>query len=257
MTTNYGQQVYGQGPGTASTKLLDAERQPRNPTDQDINYPLGKLWVNTINFNVFYYVSQSTTGGNLTAIWVEISAGLTPGALDTLTGDIGGVVNPVAGNINVRGGAAGAVLFSNGGAGLLSAQVQVDGTTIDINGSDQLEVIGSIVTGTITTLDATPTTLFTFPMPAVAGVVTFDILISGFAAAGPIGGGFSLIGAVRTTGAAATALPIDDTINSVDNAFQAANVDITASGNNALIQVIGIVATTIHWRGQLRTISVA
>ncbi len=75
MTTNYGQQVYSQGGGTASTTLLDAVREPRNPNSGDASFSLGKNWVNTNNDAVWYLASYTSASGRLQANWVNISGG--------------------------------------------------------------------------------------------------------------------------------------------------------------------------------------
>lgn len=255
MTTNYGQQVYAQGPGTASTTLLDAVRLPRDPTPQDVNFPLGKFWVNTIDNDIFYYTSQTSLGGVLQAIWTNLASG-TAGTVNTLTGDIGAPVTPVLGNIDVKGQGTGAILFSNNGPGLLGAQVQVDNTSIAINGSDQLSVIGFAVSAVITTNDATPTTIYSQAMGPTPGTSSFDILISAYNITDGTGAGYGMIGAVRTNGITATALSVDDIIYSYDPSMSATNVNITASANNAIVQVIGLAGKTIDWRAQIRYLPV-
>src|SRR6267154_6815573 len=98
----------------------------RDPTVQDTGYPLSQLWLDTVNNSLFSLVD--VTAG--IATWTLVGSGGTP--LTTLTGDVGGPIVPVAQNINIQGGAAGAILFSSGGAGQMNAVVQVDGTTIQI-----------------------------------------------------------------------------------------------------------------------------
>jgi len=102
--------------------------RPRSPTTSDSSqiYSLGDIWVDTVANNI-YILSDVT---NNVATWVL--AAVVGGALNTLTGDVGGAIAPAAGNINIQGGAAGAISFSNGGAGQMDAAVQVDGVTISI-----------------------------------------------------------------------------------------------------------------------------
>lgn len=84
MTTNYGQQVYSQGSGTASTTLLDAVRLPRNPTAADVGYQLGKNWVNTTTNAVWYLANNSSNAGVLQANWVNLGAGSILAGVDTI-----------------------------------------------------------------------------------------------------------------------------------------------------------------------------
>jgi hypothetical protein len=77
---------------------------PRNPTTTDYqDYFTGDLWLNNnrndlANFqSLWYYASQL---GNV-ATWIRLSGGA--GNLQTLTGDVGGPVFPLANNINING----------------------------------------------------------------------------------------------------------------------------------------------------------
>jgi hypothetical protein len=77
---------------------------PRNPTTTDYqNYFIGDYWLNTnrtdpANFeSLWYYASQLQN----VATWIRLSTG--SGNLQTLTGDVGGAVFPLANNINVNG----------------------------------------------------------------------------------------------------------------------------------------------------------
>lgn len=98
-------------------------------------YNIGDLWIDTVADTPYILVDQ---GGGI-ANWVSFSAAA---SLIQLTGDAGGAVAPVAGNINIQGGAAGAIQFANGGAGQLDAQVLVDGVTITIVGNQLVAAAG-------------------------------------------------------------------------------------------------------------------
>jgi len=110
----------------------------RIPTPTDFKeYDVGDLWYNTTVPQFFILNSKQ---GNV-AQWLPLSAGT--GLLNTLTGDTGLAVSPSGSNINLQGGGAGAIDFSNGGLGQMNAQVLVDGVTIGIVGN-QLTFIGVI-----------------------------------------------------------------------------------------------------------------
>src|SRR5689334_1390553 len=70
----------------------------RSPTTSDISYPIGQLWVDEAGDD--YYGLVDVTAGSAT--WSVLAA--QPGNLDTLTGDSGGAIAPVAGNIDIVGG---------------------------------------------------------------------------------------------------------------------------------------------------------
>ncbi len=74
---------------------------PRSPTTTDIVSPAGnpyqllQAWKNTVTGSVFEYA-----GGG---VWVEVVDSGGGGPITTLTGDSGGAIAPVAGNINILG----------------------------------------------------------------------------------------------------------------------------------------------------------
>jgi hypothetical protein len=102
--------------------------------------------------------------------------------------------------------------------------------------------------GTGSTIGAVTSDIVTLPLGAVPGVYTFDVRISGFDVADNLGVGYTLVGAVRTTGAAATLLPGQNLDEFEENAtIDPATVDLVISGNSAIIRVTGVVALTIDW----------
>lgn len=113
----------------------------RDPGQNDVQlYVIGDLWYN--DQTLVFWILQDFTGTSLgpLANWIILAPAT--GTMGTLTGDVGGAVSPVAGNINIQGGLNG-IQFSNGGPGQLNAAVQVDGVSIGINGAGQLTQIGS------------------------------------------------------------------------------------------------------------------
>jgi len=71
--------------------LIVAERAP---TSTDVAYVMGQLWLDKLAEAAYQYVS----GGD----WISLGSGTT-GAIVTLTGDSGGAIAPVAGNIDILG----------------------------------------------------------------------------------------------------------------------------------------------------------
>lgn len=217
----------------------------RAPTTQDKELP-GARWQDN---SVFPPMQWWTTGKG---VWYLLGTGTS--GLDSLTGDDAINVFPAAGNINVQGGATGAISFTSGGVGQLNAQVQVDNTTIQINGSGQLEVIGAQVSATVTTVGAVTASLFTIPLGATPGTYTFDISVTAFDFAGaltPAAVGYTLVGAVRTTGAAAILVPGQALDEFEDTGLGAADVTIGVAGNNAVITVLGVAGESLRWKGSL------
>lgn len=74
----------------------------RDPTVFDVAYPIQKLWLNTMT-NEFWFLKNFVTqgtGGIIEANWISLSG---VALLETLTGDDGHAVPPVANNINLIG----------------------------------------------------------------------------------------------------------------------------------------------------------
>lgn len=106
-----------------------------------------------------------------------------------------------------------------------------------------------VLDGTGTTVGAVTADIITFPLGATPGVYTFDAKTAGFTTAGgPLGVGYTLVGAVRTTGAAAILLPSQALDSFEEGALSAGTFAIVVSGNNAIFRVTGTAGTTINWR---------
>jgi hypothetical protein len=99
MTIQPGAVLNTQGFGNRPENVEVPVIETRNPTIADVNYPLGKRWINRIANSEYTLTSQSTLGGVLTSTWTTGSgaAGLTK-----LTGNSGTAIES-AGNINVLG----------------------------------------------------------------------------------------------------------------------------------------------------------
>ncbi len=106
-------------------------------------------------------------------------------------------------------------------------------------------------TGTVTTADATITPIITFVIPAVAGTYYIWGSVQAFTLTGPAGGAYSFSGGYLTNGAAVTELGTEfqDTFESAS--FVTADIFLDPSGNNVILSVQGIAATTIDWNAIL------
>jgi|SRR5579872_4775675 len=96
-----GVQAYTSGFGASPLNVQTPHLDVRNPSTSDINYPIGKRWVNTIANSTYALTSFSNVSGQTTANWV--AEGGPSVAVQTLTGNTGPAVVPTAGNINVLG----------------------------------------------------------------------------------------------------------------------------------------------------------
>ncbi len=122
--------------------------------------------------------------------------------------------------------------------------VQTDGSS----GSNVLTIqLTNRLSNTLTTANNTPTSITTFSLGAIPGVYTFDINICAFDVTDVLGIGYSIFGTVRTDGATATICGTPDKIVNEETGTNAADANLSASGNNILVQVTGITGKTIHW----------
>lgn len=113
--------------GIPETDPPQITREPRDPSANDYkNFQTGDIWLNRAAFTAWICTRIS----GQTALWEPMSGGT--GLLTSLTGDDAIVVMPFLGNINVQGGASGAIAFTTTGIGQLNAQVQVDNVTMHI-----------------------------------------------------------------------------------------------------------------------------
>ncbi len=104
------------------------------------------------------------------------------------------------------------------------------------------------IQGFISTMDATPTTIINFPLGATPGVYKFDGSIEAFDTTDVAGACYGFQVGIRTTGAAATVIGVSFDDDFEEAAMVTADFTVTASGNNLLVQVIGIALKAIDWR---------
>jgi hypothetical protein len=122
--------------------------------------------------------------------------------------------------------------------------IRTDGSS----GSNTLTVqLTNRLQGTGTTVGATTADLVTFSLGATPGAYNFELKVIGFDAVTPSATGFTTLGTMRTTGAAATLVATPDETVVEDVAMISADVDMVASANNLIIRVTGVAGLTIDW----------
>ncbi len=160
---------------------------------------------------------------------IKLSEGTVAPDVEKLTGDTGGAVGPDgAFNINILGG-TGVTVVGNPAT-----------HTLTITEDNKLE-------GTGQTVGAVTADLITLDLGTTPGIYTFDTRIAGFDAADSLGIGYTLVGAVRTDGAASVVLPSQALDQFEELALIGATAVIVAVGNTAVIRVTGVAAKTINW----------
>lgn len=176
---------------------------------------------------------------------INISGGGGGGSpIQTVTGDSGGPVPPTANNINLLGGT--------------SSTNNANGITVVGNAGTSTETftLTNRQNGSVTTSDATPTTLISFTASASATIYNLQFKIAAFDATDTAGAAYHVDAGARTTGAAVTIFPDADFVDNEEAAMAATDINVVASGNNIILQVTGIAGKTIRWNGQLNYIQV-
>ena len=90
-------QAFGSRPEDVEVPHIDV----RAPASTDVNYPLGKRWLDKVAGNEYVLGKLSTMNNVITATWAFL--GGTSGDLNTLTTDDLTIVVPSSGNINLAG----------------------------------------------------------------------------------------------------------------------------------------------------------
>ncbi len=172
----------------------------------------------------------------MSQIYKSLASGPVPPTVPTsFVTDVNSPAVPAANILNEIGGS----VSTNNNNG-----IQTDGSS----GSNTLTIqLTNRITGSVTTTDATPTTIASFSLGATPAVFTFDIQIASFNITDVNGDGYFISGSARTDGATATLCGNPDKIEN-EEVVDTANANMVVSGNNVIIQAVGIAGKTHHWR---------
>lgn len=161
------------------------------------------------------------------------SSGPVPPAVATSYVTDAGTAVPVANILNVLGNDS----TANNDNGISTTGA---GNTVTV-------VLSNRFTGQVTTTDATVTPIVTIPLAAtgttysVSGVVTVRVPATGD------GASYDFSSAIKTNGVAAIEIGTEYPTTFEDASLVLANITFVASGNNGVLNVIGVAATTINW----------
>lgn len=97
-----------------------------------------------------------------------------------------------------------------------------------------------------TTVGAVTANIITIPLGATPATFQISGIVKAFEATGPAGAGYEVYGTVRTDGVTATLIGNQDVFNE-DASLANADAYFTVSGNNAILQVLGVALLTINW----------
>lgn len=94
---NAASNVFAQTFGTTSTSVFVIQLIDRNPTSQDVQFPIRQKWVNTTTDEEWILESFTSSNGVVTANWSKTGSGIF--TIEALEGNTGGPVNPDANHI--------------------------------------------------------------------------------------------------------------------------------------------------------------
>lgn len=215
------------GPDIALAPVTEGDRAP---TVNDINYPIDCFWRDTTTRVLWWLSGFDPTG----ALWVNLSASGS-GLMSTLSDTANTKVNPDGtGNIQLSGGTSNISVVSD-----------VPGFKIDFTIANQ-------VSGTVTTTGAVTGDVITYALGATPGTYQFNCRVAGYDITTALSAGYNIDWAMRTTGAASVLIGTPEFVVNEEGALSAADVTIVASGNNAIVRVLGVAAKTIHWKADLQ-----
>lgn len=134
----------------------------------------------------------------------------------------------------------------------------VDSTENNINGiltnanpnlSNNMQiVITNRLQGSVTTVGAVTSAIITFT-PTVIGTYAIECRISAYNTTSLLGAGYSVFGTIRYDGVNSNLCGTLDKITNEEGTMTSANVTMTVSGANVLINAVGYAAQTINWLG--------
>lgn len=153
MVDQPGANVYTQGFGSRPENVEVPHLDTRAPASTDIQFPIGKRWVDTTNNHTYTLTSQSSAGGTVSSTWTAEGSGSS--ALSTLSGDTG-TATPSSGNIEISGtanqittAASGAIVTASLPAAITAPGSLTTTTTLTAGTGFTITTGGGTLNGTI------------------------------------------------------------------------------------------------------------
>ncbi len=136
-----------------------------------------------------------------------------------------------------------------GGVPVLNNITSLDGSITITNGPGTIDLSSTAFKGITTTIGAVTSDLITVSLGMIAGTFQFEARVKAFESTTPAGAGYNIYGTFTTDGMAST-LVGDQSIFNEDIALSTADAYFVASGNNAILRVLGVALLTIDWVGE-------
>lgn len=153
-----------------------------------------------------------------------------------------GITLPVGGNVDVFGAPRpDPLVIPDDDNGIQTYSDPSGGQTASIFLTNRRVDTGS-VTGAVTE------DLFTQDLGGTPGTYNFQVYVAGYEDTTPAGCGYTTFGTVRTTGAAATVISIEDIIADEEAALLDADFELVVVGNDVIARVTGVAGLTINYK---------
>jgi hypothetical protein len=136
-----------------------------------------------------------------------------------------------------------------GGVPILGNITSSDGSITVTNSAGSIDLSATRAKGTTSTTNAVTGNILSVPLGAVAGTFQFEARVKAFESTGPAGAGYNIYATFVTDGVSATLVGNQDIFNE-DVSLTNADAYFIASGNNAILQVLGVAGLTISWAGE-------
>jgi hypothetical protein len=136
-----GANIYTQGFGSRPENVEVPHLDVRNPSVSDINFPVGKTWINTVSKSFFFLPNFSVVNGVTQANWTSAADSI--GSVQSLSDGTTKVSPDITGNIQITGTANEISVTSNPGSNDLSLSIP---SSLIVPGSLQV-TSGSILNG--------------------------------------------------------------------------------------------------------------
>jgi hypothetical protein len=107
-------------------------------------------------------------------------------------------------------------------------------------------IITNRIQGTVTTVGATTSAILTFT-PTAIGTYAIECRVAAFNTTASLGAGYSVFGTARFDGVNSNLCGTADKITNEEGTMTSANVTMTVSGANVLINGVGYLGQSIDW----------
>ncbi len=175
----------------------------------------------------------------MSQIYKSLISGPVPPSVPTSFQTQNGTAVPIANVLIVHGTASSA----NNNNGIIA-----QGGVIGTGTANEVDItITNRATGQVTTTDATLTTIISFPLGGANTVYSATGTVTAISTATGDGASYDFSTAVKTNGVTATEIGSEYPTEFSDASIITSDIFVNVSGNNMLLQVQGVVATTIHW----------